>query len=281
MPTETRRLINAPCFIGEPVLVVRARNPHVIMFARQAATRLEGDMKRGRPVPIGESPEQYREIARQAETWRRENAGSWYDAQFPALAKQESVAALFAGEGGLAVMTPQATRCPLQGPTAALECERALLAALLAAPAAVHARIGLLLTPARFSNALHGKIFDAIVHRVITSAAHTTLSDIAGDLAEDANFKAVGGLTYLQELALSLKGVANAREYAEEIYHCWVRRRIDNTIEADRIALSTGAGDLAEIALHPSPEAARDALDWLGRPEYVPTAKPSDGLEPL
>jgi replicative DNA helicase len=127
-------------------------------------------------------------------------------------------------------------------PPSNLQAEQALLGALLANNKA-YERVSEFLAPEHFADAIHGRIFQAIVRRVE-----------AGQLADAVTLKAefehagildeVGGTAYLTQLLTAMVGIINAGDYGRAIYDTWLRRQL---IEVGETVVNNAFGADAEL----------------------------------
>jgi replicative DNA helicase len=109
-------------------------------------------------------------------------------------------------------------------PIANVETEAALLGALMCERSLIDP-IADLLTPDDFHEALHGRIFSAILHFHAEGrlANPVTLRLLFED---DEEMRQLGGPAYLAQLTGSGAGVIGARDFAREIADCAKRRRL-------------------------------------------------------
>ena len=120
--------------------------------------------------------------------------------------------------------------------------EMALLGALLANNKA-YERVAEFLAPEHFADAVHGRIYQAIVRRVE-----------AGQLADAVMLKAefehsglldeVGGTPYLASLLTSMVGIINAGEYGRAVHDAWLRRQL---IDIGEVVVNNAFGAEAEL----------------------------------
>ncbi len=120
--------------------------------------------------------------------------------------------------------------------------EMALLGALLANNKA-YERVSEFLTPDHFADAVHGRIYAAIVRRVE-----------AGQLADAVTLKAefehsgaldeVGGTAYFAQLLTAMIGIINAGEYGRAIHDAWIRRQL---IDIGEVVVNNAFGTDTEI----------------------------------
>ena len=133
--------------------------------------------------------------------------------------------------------------------------EMALLGALLANNKA-YERVSEFLSPDHFADAVHGRIFQAIVRRVE-----------AGQLADAVTLKAefehsgaldeVGGTAYFAQLLTAMVGIINAGEYGRAIHDTWLRRQL---IEVGEVVVNNAFGADAELDGRKQIEAAESQL---------------------
>ncbi len=133
--------------------------------------------------------------------------------------------------------------------------EMALLGALLANNKA-YERISEFLAPEHFADAVHGRIYQAIVRRVE-----------AGQLADAITLKAefehsglldeVGGTAYFAQLLTSMVGIINAGEYGKAVHDAWLRRQL---IDIGEVVVNNAFGAEAETDGRQQIEMAESAL---------------------
>ena len=133
--------------------------------------------------------------------------------------------------------------------------EMALLGALLANNKA-YERVSEFLSPEHFSDAVHGRIYQAIVRRVE-----------AGQLADAVTLKAefehsglldeVGGTKYFADLLTAMVGIINAGEYGRAVHDAWLRRQL---IEIGEVVVNNAFGAEAELDGRQQIELAESAL---------------------
>ena len=133
--------------------------------------------------------------------------------------------------------------------------EMALLGALLANNKA-YERISEFLAPEHFADAVHGRIYQAIVRRVE-----------AGQLADAITLKAefehsglldeVGGTAYFAQLLTSMVGIINAGEYGKAVHDAWLRRQL---IDIGEVVVNNAFGAEAELDGRQQIEMAESAL---------------------
>jgi replicative DNA helicase len=152
------------------------------------------------------------------------------------------------------------TDSPLLGlsqrlPPSNVQAEQALLGALLANNRA-YERVSEFLAPEHFADAIHGRIYQAIVRRVE-----------AGQLADAVTLKAefehsgileeVGGTAYLAQLLTAMVGIINAGEYGRAIHDTWLRRQL---IDIGETVVNNAFGADAELDGPQQIEAAEQQL---------------------
>jgi len=135
------------------------------------------------------------------------------------------------------------------------QAEQALLGALLANNKA-YERVSEFLAPEHFVDAIHGRIYQAIVRRVE-----------AGQLADGVTLKAefehsgvleeVGGTAYLTQLLTAMVGIINAGEYGRTIHDAWLRRQL---IDIGETVVNNAFGAVAELSGADQIEAAEQQL---------------------
>ena len=106
------------------------------------------------------------------------------------------------------------------------QAEQALLANLLRNNLASE-KIDHLLKPEHFADALHGRLFKVIMQLIDQgkSANPVTIRDYFKD---DEDFKSVGGIKYLSDIAQNYSAVVSIKDYAQLIYDLFIRRNLVN-----------------------------------------------------
>ncbi len=104
------------------------------------------------------------------------------------------------------------------------QAEQALLGALLANNKAVD-RVADFLRPHHFADALHGRIYGAILERVMRGAVADAVT-LRVVFEHDSEMIAAGGVKYLAELLVAMVGIINAGEYGQTIRDAWTRREV-------------------------------------------------------
>ena len=132
-----------------------------------------------------------------------------------------------------------------------LDVERQLLGALLIDNRAAEALIGAL-EPAHFAEALHGRIYDAIVRAVKAGEAASPVT-LRAQFALDEGMRAAGGDVYLADLAGEGAHCADAAQWARVVQGLAFRRTLIETArEIQDVAFSAGvdcdAGRIADVA---------------------------------
>jgi replicative DNA helicase len=105
-----------------------------------------------------------------------------------------------------------------------IEAEQALLGAILVNNAAYH-RVSEFLRPEHFAEAVHGRIFAAIVKliergQIANPVTLKNLFDQDGALAD------IGGAVYLARLAASVVTIINAEDYGRTVHDLYLRRQL-------------------------------------------------------
>ncbi len=158
------------------------------------------------------------------------------------------------------IQSPATLSSPLIGlsqrlPPSNLQAEQALLGALLANNRA-YERVAEFLQPDHFADAIHGRIYSAIMRRIE-----------AGQLADAVTLKAefehagildeVGGTAYLATLLTAMVGIINAGEYGRTIHDAWLRRQL---IEIGEVVVNNAFGADSELDGNGQVESAEQAL---------------------
>lgn len=154
-------------------------------------------------------------------------------------------------------------------PPASLEAEQALLGALLANNKA-YERVGTIIAPEHFADAIHGRIYSAIRRRIEAGklADAVTLRvefDNSGELQE------VGGGAYLAQLLGAMVGIINAGEYAKLIRDCFIRRQVID-LATDAIDRCYSSEPTDEVGGEAIIEELESSLLSLGRENADPNA---------
>ncbi|MDJ0449225.1 DnaB-like helicase C-terminal domain-containing protein [Methylocystis sp. JR02] len=133
-----------------------------------------------------------------------------------------------------------------------IEAEQALLGALLINEDAL-THVGGLLQARHFSEALHARIYQAVVD-LVAGARKATLISVGAELADlEMPAGAPPMRAYLARLAAEATTVINARDYAEMIVEAWARREL--------IAIAGAAADSARLPGFGRLPAMLDELD--------------------
>ncbi len=129
-----------------------------------------------------------------------------------------------------------------------LTSEQQLLGALLLDNAAAEALIGFL-EPSHFAEALHGRVYEAIVRAVRAGEAASPFT-LKAQFELDEGMRAVGGTVYLADLAAAGRGCADATAWARALHALSFRRTlIAAAREIQEVAFSAGVdADAAKIA---------------------------------
>lgn len=104
------------------------------------------------------------------------------------------------------------------------EVEQALLGALLINNRALE-KVVEFLKPAHFYNAVHGRIYEAIV-KFIERGQDASPLTLKNYFEKDADLSHVGGGQYLADLAASVISVLNVEDYGRTIYEMHLRRAL-------------------------------------------------------
>jgi len=121
---------------------------------------------------------------------------------------------------------------PLRGPPDRLErqppynteAEQALLGALLIDNTAFE-RVGELVKPEHFGNAMHGRIFEAVA-KLIERGQEASPVTLKGVFAADEALKMIGGDRYLGQLAGAGAILLHIEDYARAVRDLYLRRRL-------------------------------------------------------
>lgn len=109
-------------------------------------------------------------------------------------------------------------------PPSNLQAEQALLGALLANNKA-YEKVVEFLKPHHFADPVHGRIYQAIVHRIENGSIADAIT-LKSDLENSGILDDVGGTQYLAQLLASMVGILNAGEYGQAIHDAWLRRQL-------------------------------------------------------
>lgn len=155
--------------------------------------------------------------------------------------------------------TPSSHATVLQDRTAPVnsEAEQALLGGLLHNNYALE-KVSDFLKPAHFSDANHGKIYQAICTLVErgTVADPITLKDF---FEKEATLNAIGGVSYLVQLADAMVSVGNIQHYGLLIYDLYLRRELINI--GENIVDDARAHDFDHEATQQIEEAEKKLFD--------------------
>jgi replicative DNA helicase len=113
---------------------------------------------------------------------------------------------------------------PYRTPPSNIEAEQALLGAILVNNNAFH-RVAEFLLPEHFAQAVHGRIFAAVMKLVERGqiANPVTLKNL---FEQDAALAEIGGAQYLARLAANVVTIINAEDYGRTIYDLHLRRQL-------------------------------------------------------
>lgn len=106
------------------------------------------------------------------------------------------------------------------------QAEQALLANLLRNNLSSE-KIDHLLKPEHFADALHGRLFKVIM-QLIDQGKSANPVTIREYFKDDEDFKAVGGIKYLSDIAQNYSAVVSIKDYAQLIYDLFIRRNLVN-----------------------------------------------------
>lgn len=127
------------------------------------------------------------------------------------------------------------------------DAEQAVLAAMLFDTVAIGVARGLVVAD-DFVATRHRLLYGAIVDVAATGATVDPIT-LASRLATRGELEAAGGKDYVGFLIGAIPTAANVRYHAELVRECSARRRLLETIDAAKLAITTGADDsLTEIA---------------------------------
>jgi replicative DNA helicase len=109
-------------------------------------------------------------------------------------------------------------------PPSNLQAEQALLGALLSNNRA-YDRVSEFLSPDHFADAVHARIYQAIVRRVEASQVADPIT-LRAEFEHSGALDEVGGTAYLAQLLTAMVGIINAGDYGRAIYDAWIRRQL-------------------------------------------------------
>ena len=133
--------------------------------------------------------------------------------------------------------------------------EQALLGALLANNKA-YDRVSEFLSPEHFADALHGRIFQAIVRRVEAGQLADAVT-LRAEFEHSGLLDEVGGAAYLGQLLTAMVGIINAGEYGRAIHDAWLRRQL---IDIGETVVNNAFGAAPELDGAKQIEAGEEAL---------------------
>lgn len=154
-------------------------------------------------------------------------------------------------------------------PPASLEAEQALLGALLANNKA-YERVGTIIAPEHFADAIHGRIYTAIRRRIEAGKLADAIT-LRVEFDNNGELQEVGGGAYLAQLLGAMVGIVNAGEYAKVIRDCFIRRQIID-LASEAIDLSYGSDPNEECGGEAIIEDLESKLLSLGRENADPNA---------
>ena len=105
------------------------------------------------------------------------------------------------------------------------EAEQALLGALLVNNSALN-RVVEFLEPSHFHAAVHGRIYEAIRKLVVDRGQEASPVTLKAYFQGDEDLKAVGGASYLAELATHVVTVINVEDYGRAVHEAHLRRQL-------------------------------------------------------
>lgn len=123
-------------------------------------------------------------------------------------------------------------------PPSSLECEQALLGAILANNTAFHRVIGFL-KPEHFADPIHGRIYTECARLILRGRPVDALT-LRAAFDQSGMLDEVGGTPYIAKLLTAMVGIINAGEYGHTIHDAWLRRQLI-AIGQDIVALGYGA----------------------------------------
>jgi replicative DNA helicase len=103
------------------------------------------------------------------------------------------------------------------------EAEQCLLGAILANNKALDRVVGFL-KPEHFADAIHGRIYQACVRRVLAGSVADAVT-LKNEFEHAGVLDEVGGTKYLAQLLSAMVGILNAGEYGQAIHDAWMRRQ--------------------------------------------------------
>lgn len=144
-------------------------------------------------------------------------------------------------------------------PPSNLQAEQALLGALLARNQA-YERVADILEPHHFADPINAKIYQRIAERILDGRLADAVS-MKADFERSGVLDDVGGTAYLAQLLSSMVGIINAREYAQAVIDCWLRRQL---IDVGEAIVNNGFGTDPDMDGRRQLEAAEKSLSALG-----------------
>lgn len=156
-------------------------------------------------------------------------------------------------------------------PPHSFEAEQALLGALLHNNFAFE-RVSDFLRPEHFADAVHGRIFAAIMHLINRGhvADPITLKDY---FDKDQELADVGGGQYLAQLAGSYISIINTEDYGRKIYDFYLRRQLINI--GEDVVNEAHTYELDDSAFHQLERAEKKLFD------LATTGQQDKGLQPF
>ncbi|GBR68931.1 replicative DNA helicase [Gluconobacter kanchanaburiensis] len=121
------------------------------------------------------------------------------------------------GEGDLSALLRRS-------PPSSTAAEQALLGAILTNNKA-YERVSDFLEPAHFSDALNGRIYEAIARRIERGQLADPVT-MRAEFEHTGILDAAGGPVYLAKLLTAMVGIVNAGDYGRVIHDAWVRRQL-------------------------------------------------------
>jgi replicative DNA helicase len=130
-------------------------------------------------------------------------------------------------------------------PPANLQAEQALLGALLANNRAAD-RVADFLKPEHFADPIHGRIYSAILARVMAGRIADAVT-MRAEFEHSGILDDVGGVAYLAQLLSAMVGIINAGEYGRAILDAWMRRQLIDLGETLVNAAFGGTNERGEV----------------------------------
>jgi replicative DNA helicase len=106
-----------------------------------------------------------------------------------------------------------------------IDVEQALLGAIFVDNRAIE-RVSMLLRPEQFYDPLHQRLFEAMIASFERGGMLISPLTLHAQMKADAGLPAVGGLSYLANLAAAAPALPNVRDFARILHDLWVRRAL-------------------------------------------------------